>query len=273
MDACDPAGLNFHATRQFGCRYAFIRDVALEVYEHTYHEWDPDQTILAAFTLSRFIVDHAISTEYAARVVDRHDGRRRIIPGPVNREGALAYRASTGRDWLTSDDAMALTRLLDAYWSAHETLPARASNAIWLAEQSARRRYDFEVLTTVVSGLEALTNTGPHQNTKQFRERVPRVAAAVGVQISNGAVRRVYDRRHEPVHGRALRLVSARADEPSDAFDDRYQHALSDLAAAQLTLRSACRKIVEDTSFRHHFADDASVRAQWPVVDGEGNEL
>jgi len=173
MDACEPRGENFKPVRQFGCRYAFVRELPTEEYMQSHATWDRDQVLLAGFTLSRLILDNVHSTEYAARVVEFSDDDVQIIPGPVNQEGALVYRARSGRDWLDAGEAAELATLLDSFWQRDGQLGERVTNAIWLAEQSARRRYDFEALLTVISGLEALINTGPNQNTRSSSSGCP----------------------------------------------------------------------------------------------------
>ncbi|MFN8133343.1 MAG: hypothetical protein U0R70_17505 [Solirubrobacteraceae bacterium] len=275
MDACEPRGENFKPARQFGCRYAFVRDLPAAAYEQHYTHWDHDQVLLAGFTLSRLVLDNAYSTEYAARIVEFSDGRVQISPGPVNLEGALAYRAHSGRDWLDADEARQLAALLAAFWEREGSLPERVSNAIWLAEQSARRKYDFDALMTVIAGLEALLNTGPRQNTKQFVMRVPRLAAGGGVSgISQGMARRLYNRRSEPAHGRRLTLIpTPQPGVPAPQHAEQMAAALRELALLQDVLRAAVRRCIEDPDFSAHFADDEGVRAQWPVNDGDGNPL
>jgi hypothetical protein len=137
-------------------------------------------------------------------------------------EGALAYRAHSGRDWLDAAEAAELAALLDCYWQREAQLGDRIGNAIWLVEQSARRKYDFEALLSIVAGLEALLNTGPHQNTKQFKQRVPDMARELGVSgLSRSMAGRLYEQRSIAAHGRRLRLVSPRPDDPAPDYGDR----------------------------------------------------
>ena len=275
MDACEPRGENFRPIRQFGCRYAFVRDLPADEFSSSYAHWDHDNVLLAGFTLSRLILDNAYSTEYAARVVEFSDDRLQIMPGPVNLEGALVYRARSGRDWLDPGEAHELAALLDPFWQREAQLGERIGNAIWLAEQSARRKYDFEGLMTVISGLEALINTGPNQNTKQFVQRIPDLATMVGITgISRRMARRLYDNRSEPAHGRRLTLSPGpRPGEPLPNYHERAPRAIEELALLQDTLRAAVRRCIEDPAFAAHFTDTEAVRAQWPVLDGDGTPL
>jgi hypothetical protein len=142
-------------------------------------------------------------------------------------------------------------------------------------EHSARRRYDFDALITIVAGLEALLNTGRRQNTKQFVQRAPDLATELGASgVSRAMARRLYDNRSEPAHGRRLSLVPGpRPGQPPPDFDQVLPQALRELALLQDLLRSAVRRCIEDPAFAQHFASDESVRAKWPVDDGKGNEL
>lgn len=274
MYACEPRGKNFDPARTFGCVYAFVRDLPADEYISSYAHWDHDQALLAALTLSRLILDNAYSTEYAARVVEFADDHVQIIPGPVNLEGALAYRAHSGRDWLDAAEAAELAALLDSYWQREAQLGERIGNAIWLAEQSARRKYDFEALLSIVAGLEALLNTGPHQNTKQFKQRVPDMARELGVSgLSRSMAGRLYEQRSIAAHGRRLRLISPRPDDPTPDYSDREAKAIRELALVQDVLRAAVRTSINDPEFAAHFADETAVRAKWPVADGDGNPL
>ena len=274
MDACEPRGKCFDPTRQFGCLYAFVRELPAEEYMSSYAHWDHDRVLLAAFTLSRLILDNGYSTQYAARVVEFSDDHVQFIPGPVNLEGALAYRAHSGRDWLDAAEADALAALLDSFWQREAQLGERIGNAIWLVEQSARRKYDFEALLSVVAGLEALLNTGPRQSTKQFRQRVPEMARELGVSgLSRSMAGRLYKQRSIAAHGRRLRLISPRPDEPEPDYSDREAQAIRELALLQDVLRAAVRTCIEDAAFATHFADEPAVRAQWPVAASDGNPL
>jgi len=45
------------------------------------------------------------------------------------------------------------------------------------------------------------------------------------------------------------------------------------MALIQHVLRAAVRTCIEDVALAAHFADEAAVRAKWPVADGDGNPL
>jgi hypothetical protein len=250
-----------------------VRPVPPEEYERSYARWDHDDTLLAVFTLSRLIRDNAYSTEYAARVVELSDGRIQIMPGPVNLEGALAYRARAERGWLDTSEARELAALLGQFWASECQFSERVRNAIWLAEQSARCKYDFNALLTIVAGLEALLNTGPRQNTKQFAQRASDLAGEIGIdgfsRHGAKALRPALRRGARPplapdlttprrAHSELQRTRSAR---------DARTRPRSGLAAR------AVRRCIEDRGFAAHFANDQDVREKWPVSDGDGSPL
>jgi hypothetical protein len=75
MNACTQRGHYFLGVRQFGARYAFVRQVDPTVYEgERAFGWDDGNVIWFAIVLSRLIRDNAHSFEFAARIVDHEDG-------------------------------------------------------------------------------------------------------------------------------------------------------------------------------------------------------
>ena len=156
---------------------------------------------------------------------------------------------------MDADEARELAALLDSYWRREHQLGERVGNAIWLAEQSARRKYDFDALLTIIVGLEALLNTGPHQNTKQFRQRAPDMARELGITgLSRSMAGRLYEQRSHASHGRRLRLISPHANEPAPNYTEREARAIRELALMQDVLRAAIRRGIEDPAFAAHFA-------------------
>jgi hypothetical protein len=94
MDAAEPAGQDFDATRQWGQFYALVRVVDEAEYEETGDNYDVGGLLNETIALSRFIVDNACCSEYAARLID-HNGRRQIAP-ILGFEQRLSYPASGG---------------------------------------------------------------------------------------------------------------------------------------------------------------------------------
>jgi len=109
MDACMPRGWDPIPTRQQSQRYSFVRDNAPEPERPVF---DPDETVLAALALSRLVVPHSAGFEWALRVADYGDGRRRLMPlDPA--AGFLGYLPDrTARNWLDLPQAEELRELL-----------------------------------------------------------------------------------------------------------------------------------------------------------------
>lgn len=69
MNACTPRGHYFVPVRQFGQRYSFVKEVALEELGERHFAWDTDGTLDDTLTLSRLVRDNGYSIEYAARLL------------------------------------------------------------------------------------------------------------------------------------------------------------------------------------------------------------
>ncbi|HXL42602.1 MAG TPA: hypothetical protein VN960_00930 [Gaiellaceae bacterium] len=135
MNACTPRGHYFFAVRQFGGLYAFVLDVALDVYEQHHFNWDADGVIITALQLSRVVRDNGHSPEFAARIVEHEDGQKQVIPQGQHYFSFLpTFRLRDDRDWLTAAEARELRSLLDAYWANMDTLPRQLARAISLSE-------------------------------------------------------------------------------------------------------------------------------------------
>jgi hypothetical protein len=262
MDASTARGLNYEATRQFGQLYSLWREVPREEYDESWFSWDPATVIGEVLALSRFVLDNAHSFEFAGRVIDRTDGHRGIACS-LGYDGRIAYRVRKDRFWLTSAEANELRELLDQYRAAKNVLPERVKRALWHADRSCYCRYIHEAVTNIVTGLEALLNTGEDEPiAAQFVKRSHAVAWELGVETSRSYWSWVYDIRSKAVHGAEARLVvpagwdETQGDPPRD---------VARVAQAQDVLRSALRKAIEDDAFRAVFENVESIRARWPL--------
>lgn len=257
-----PAGLNFAATRQFGQLYSFWRRVPRAEYEADLYAWDTSRAISEAIALSRLVIDNAHCAEFAGRVIDRADGHRKIVP-LLGLDGRVAYRARNDRSWLTTDEAGALRTLLERYRAVKHDLPDRVRRGLWHADRSSFCRYLTEAVTNIVTGLEALLNTGDDEPvTAQFVKRSQRLAAELGTDTSRTYWSWVYDVRSKAVHGDEVTLVAppgwteSSGDLPLD---------VARVAKAQDVLRAAIRRSIEDDAFCAAFASDEAVRQIWPL--------
>jgi Apea-like HEPN len=259
-----PRGLNFEPTRQFGQLYSFWREIPEDEWNgQRMHAWDPTRAIVEAVAISRLVLDNGHSYEFAGRVFDRNDGRRRIAP-LTGFDGRTAYRARKSRFWFTEPEAFELRRLLDRYRAVKETLPDRVERALGQAERSAQSRYITDAVAHIATGLEALLNTNEDEEiTKQFVKRSRQLADELGIEgTSNTYWNWVYTKRSEAVHGAESTLVAPGGWYESDAEPPAD---VRKIAKAQDVLRAAIRRAIEDNEFRAVFVDDDAIAARWPL--------
>lgn len=114
----------------------------------------------------------------------------------------------------------------------------------------------------IVSSLEALLKTDRHQATRQFKVRVPALAAELGRDVSSDFCEEMYDGRSDWVHGASVQLFSA-AGQPGEAQGP--PDAFVSMARLQDVARAAVRRCIEDTDFRCIFEHDDTIRARWPI--------
>lgn len=267
MNACSPRGHYFHPVRQYGQRYTFRREVAREEWEaHLYH-WDRDGVLGDVLQLSRLVLDHGWSNEFGARVIVHEDGEQQIVP-PY--QAFPAYRLRSGRDWLTAAEADELAELLARYEQSRDQLPPRVTQAMWKAEFMVRDRWLDTRVPLLVIAFEGLISTDKALVSRQFRERVPALAEAAGVEgVTTQLCRNLYGARSRWVHGAhiALRPSTPRGDEPEGAPDaERSSAVLDEIALLQHALRRIIARCIQDAEFAALLEEDASVRARWPVT-------
>jgi hypothetical protein len=255
--ACTPRGHFFYALYLGGFYYAFVWELPQHQID-TSPNWDPAGELYAALAFSRLIVDNAHTTEYAARVTDYQDGEKQVRPA-LAREAAVAFRSDPQkRDWLVATEAAKLSELLSrtlAGSDANVPLPQRVMRANWLQEYATRVQYADLVLPLLVTALEALVHTGRDASTKQFTARVAKVAAEVGVQVSEDWCSDVYGVRSGGVHGQFVNAFS---------FEGSAT-GLEYVAKAQMIVRRVILRAVDDSSFRAIFETDETVRQYCPV--------
>jgi hypothetical protein len=263
IEASTPRGLNHDAYRQFGQLYSFWREIpAAEWDGQGMFNWDPSQALAEVIALSRFVRDNAHSFEFAGRVFDRTDGHRRIAP-LTGHDGRMAYRSRKDRFWLTTTEADTLRVLLDQYRAVKDTLPDRVKRALWQADLSAYSRYIDEAATRIVTGLEALLNTGDDEPiAAQFVKRSQALATELGIETNRRYWSWVYDVRSRVIHGDESKLI---APVGWDETESEPPPDVAKIATAQEVLRKAVSKAVEDDDFRAVFASAETVRARFPL--------
>jgi len=277
MNACSQRGHYFLGVRQFGARYTFVREVDPAVYEgDRAFGWDDDNKLFYAIVLSRLIRDNGHSLEFAARIVDHEDGMQQVIP--VHAPGYVTgYRLRRDRDWLTQSEAGELRQLFADHWPLRDGLPWKVIHALNLTEDAVHLRIFQRSLLLITTALDGLIHSERRQVSKQFRERLPLLAAEVGVDgVDEQFASELYDARSEAAHGAQVSMFRVRP-EPEHQADGKEQpegepeppEATEDIAAplalAQDLVRAATRKAIQDPAFREIFESDAKVAARWPV--------
>ncbi len=253
MDTCEPNSLGVMGpVRQFAHLYAFVRELAGHA---DIHRWDDDNYLTAVVGLSRLIHPTSIGFDYAARTGYGSDGVKQVFPAQIvgiSTEGLLSPNRQ--RDWLTVGDANSLREILPGL---RKNLPTRVRNAFWYHEYATRTYYLDQRWTLVCTGLEAIVHTDRSRNTAQFKVRVPRLAAEVGVTISEDEAVEAYDLRSRLVHG--VSFIAADATSGPMASQLNLYDRLED------ALRSLVLRGMRDEAFARVLRDDAQIRARWAI--------
>jgi hypothetical protein len=176
-------------------------------------------------------------------------------------ESHVVYRLYPDRPgWLDVQEAIGLRTLLDAYWNT-SGLPDRVRRALRQADAIMGERYLEYALPLVVGGFESLLKIDRPFAKAQFSQRVPALAAEVGVQLSVPECKDVYEDRSALVHGAGVDLKQPHE---RNEFGRRFN-------VLQETLRRVVRRAVEEPNFAAIFADDARITSRWPTtVTGRG---
>jgi hypothetical protein len=278
MNACTQRGHYFLSVRQFGARYTFVRQVDPAVYEDERFGWDDGNRLFFAMVLSRLIRDNGHSLEFAARIVDHEDGMQQVIP--VYAPGFVAtYRLRRDRDWLTASEADELRQLFGDHWPVKDTLPWKVIHALNLSEDAVHLRVLQRALLLITTALDGLVHSDHARVAKQFRERLPQLAAEVGVDgVDEQFARDLWDGRSEAAHGAQVSMFRVRPEPEQPAEDEEPEQPRGEpeppeaevdvaapLAVAQDVLRAATRKAIQDPAFRQIFESEQTVATKWPV--------
>lgn len=278
LNACTQRGHYFFAVRQFGQRYSLVRRRDPAVLEERHYGWDDGHIIFYATMLSRLVHDNGHSLEFAGRVVDHEDGFQQVVP--VDAPGfVMTYRLRKGRDWLTAPEWEEVRQLLADYLPVRDSLPWKVSHALNLSEDAMRMPLLERALLLISTGLEGLIQSDSNRVAKQFRERLPLLAAEVGVDaVDEDFARRLYEARSEAAHGAPVSIFQVRPTrkEGSDKEEPEQPHVeteapeaeeerVAPLGVAQDLLRVTLRRAIQDAQFREIFESYDTVRARWPV--------
>jgi hypothetical protein len=256
MTECEPKAMS-KAFRQWGCAWGFFRDSPPNPDSYS---WDPDHVILTAVVLSRLVQPNVINTEYAARLVRRAGQPIEVHPGPVTGPSAAIYaHDSLEKRFLTKSDALALARLLEAYYSIGQ-LPPRVSNAMWAYEHLVREESFNKRFVSAATALESLTHEGRSNSGWQFR-RTSLLASEMGVSLSLDDTDIAFDLRSHVAHGGRFATLLDAAD---DMHNEKQQTVMTDLLLKmEETLRRSVRRAIEDDAFRSLLDDPKAIVQRW----------
>lgn len=240
--------------RQYGYFYAFVREVPEPA---SVHEWDTDQRLQTAIALSRLIRPTSISFRQAARIEYHSDGTFKCAyPGCLTGVDPDSWlpREKDYRDWLIEGEMNQLKALLAA--SPMSALPVRLSRALWYHENACRTYYGEIRWMTVCVALESMLHTSRKDSARQFIERVSAMSGTLGVPLTTPEAKNAYDMRSQLSHGGATGKLS-------EADEEIY-------LKLERVLRAALKEAILNPTFATIFADQNTIRSQWPiVVDGK----
>ena len=132
----------------------------------------------------------------------------------------------------------------------------RLHRAFWNHEQAMRTYYLDMRRGLVVSGLEALTTVEKYRVGPRFVRRLRQLALEFGIDLSEDELEKAYTLRSELTHAQKF-LFDLHAVLPPDKHRALYDKLES-------LLRAILRKCFLDEAFGGQFANDASVKANWP---------
>lgn len=250
--ACDAPHHNIVREEQDMHLYAFVRRVP-EI-EKTRYEGLED--LFAVTALSRLIHPTSIGGRYCARVFHYGLKDSAIQAIQFRGMGSDVFIGRNKRDWLSSEDAKELCRLMP--WVAKEkAMPGRVHRAYWYHEYAMRSYYLDVRWTLVVTGLESLISVGKDCLRKQFCDRAGKLAAELQVDLTDNDLQGAYTLRSKLSHGEDF-LFGLETTLPKSKHLDLYGRLES-------LLRSAIRRSLLDERFRNYFRDDAAVEERWAI--------
>jgi len=248
--ACEPSHYKIDSVGHDRHLYAFV----MRVSEHQQIRFDGLDMLHAVVSLSRLVRPTSIGDRYCAHII--HYGLDGSAVYAIQYRGASpdVFLSSDQRDWLTVEDGETLRKLMP--WRAKDKLMhTRIHRAFWNHEYAMRSPYLDVRWVFAVAGLEALTNVGDKDNSKQFRERVHQLAAHFNIALSVDELRKAYKLRSKLVHTESF-LHSLGNVLPMSEHNPLYDKL-------EEVLRETVRQALLDDNFGEFFRDDTSVAARW----------
>jgi hypothetical protein len=250
--ACEPPHYNIDSTEYNRHLYAFVRRVP----DRETRRYEGLEMLHAVLALSRLIQPTSIGDRYCAQIF--HYGL------PDSAIYAIQYRGISPdvflsrkqRDWLTVEDGKTLRGLMP-WLSKDKNMHHRVHRAYWYHEYVMRSSVLDIRLPLATAGLEALINSDKNGNRKQFCTRVPQLAKACGVALSDTEMDSAWTLRSKLVHAEAF-LYGLDTVLPATEHLDLYEKL-------ETVLRNTVRQCLLDESFGDRFRDKDAVDAHWPL--------
>jgi hypothetical protein len=251
MDACEPKEYNNESIRDTTQLYSIVRENPSHEIDKK-SEWDADHKIQYCILLSRLIHPTSISFEYGAKVyLGNKNELIRIIRGPYQGLGTIAYLAKTDRDWLTLNDVKELKALFKMFekYSPNKEI----SRAMWHFEYAARI-YEPEVRWLLITtGTESLIHTWGRN---QFAKRFPQIVREIcRINIDYYEAKKMYDYRSSYVHGKGISKISI------DEQDEQKELYFK----MENILRIIIKTAIFNPDLASIFADNKKVKKKWPI--------
>jgi hypothetical protein len=259
MDACEPRGENFEPRRQYGAPYGLVRVSVPDVPGHTLH-FDHDSRLLTCVALSRLVHPTSIGFAYSARIIERNDGSRQVVPHTPHDLNARAFVIDPDQDWLVPADVPEIRQLLQAYVGSAR--PQRVSSALWHFEIAARTYY-FDIRWPLhVTGLEALVHVAGERDPKNQRRYAGSTQVfvnrllAIGrskpnLAVAEDVLRDIYDRRSTLAHGQSFGQLDSSTKQL--------------IRTTEQLLRGVLKECLLDAQFASTFANDGAVQSTYPL--------
>ena len=254
LDVCEPrsTGVGTGPIRQYGHLYAFARDVSED--STAVWRWDEDHRLSVAVALSRLVHPTTLGFRYAARI--RFDQREEIVqayPAEIQGMGREAWLSpNRTRDWLVPSEVELLRELVAIEPSS---IPMRISNALWYLDYAFRTYYLDVRWTLICTGLEALFHTDKNRSMPEFRNRIPSVAADLGIQLTADQGEQVFQLRSTLAHGESFLYRWGIPNPQHVALYDQIEDIL----------RAVILRALRDANYAQTFTDPQQIRSRWPI--------
>jgi hypothetical protein len=252
QQACEPPHYKIDSAEHERHLYAFVRRVP----ERETRRYEGLEMLHGVLALSRLIQPTSIGDRYCAQIF--HYGLQDSAIYGIQYRGISpdVFLGQKQRDWLTAEDGETLRGLMP-WLSPGKDMHHRVHRAYWYHEYVMRSSVLDIRLPLVTAGLEALINSDKNDNKKQFCIRVPQLAKACGVALSDAEADSAWKLRSKLVHAEAF-LYGLSTVLPATEHLDLYEKV-------ETVLRYTVRRCLVDQSFGDRFRDKNAVDAHWPL--------